>query len=205
MCHAQDIAPLPLSRIHGDIKQLLQHLDFRRFRRSDLIVLINRFHRRRSRSAPTAITEYRPREANVIADYLAGQASAWILDNPDDPQCQQDTPFHVPVDPPYDLLLSANAVILGPHSAGKVVLILFFFFLVSRTRHHSCAGHCSTKRSLCNFIQNATIPPGRNTQQKNTKPTATKQKTNNATPTTPQPKTKHLSGNRVANFCTTYN
>ena len=81
----------------------------------------------------------------------------------------------------------------------------FFFFLVSRTRHHSCAGHCSTIRSLCNFIQNATIPPGRNTQQKNTKPTATKQKTNNATPTTPKPKTKHLSGNRVANFCTTYN
>ena len=62
------------------------------------------------------------------------------------------------------------------------VLRFFFFFLVSRTRHHSCAGHCSTKRSLCNFIQNATIPPGRNTQQKNTKPTATKQKTNNATP-----------------------
>ena len=23
----------------------------------------------------------------------------------------------------------------------------FFFFLVSRTRHHSCAGHCFTKRS----------------------------------------------------------
>ena len=81
----------------------------------------------------------------------------------------------------------------------------FFFSLVSRTRHHSCAGHCSTKRSLCNFIQNATIPPGRNTQQKNTKPTATKQKTNNATPTTPKPKTKRLSGNRVAYFCTTYN
>ena len=31
------------------------------------------------------------------------------------------------------------------------------------------------------------------------------QKTNNATPTTPKPKTKHLSGNRVAYFCTTYN
>ena len=25
----------------------------------------------------------------------------------------------------------------------------FFFFLVSRTRHHSCAGHCSTIRSHC--------------------------------------------------------
>ena len=87
----------------------------------------------------------------------------------------------------------------------REMLNSFFFFLVSRTRHHSCAGHCSTKRSLCNFIQNATIPPGRNTQQKNTKPTATKQKTNNATPTTPKPKTKHLSGNRVAYFCTTYN
>ena len=83
--------------------------------------------------------------------------------------------------------------------------LFFFFFLVSRTRHHSCAGHCSTIRSHCNFIRNATIPPGRNTHQKNTKPTATKQKTNNATPTTPKPKTKHLSGNRVAYFCTTYN
>ena len=72
-----------------------------------------------------------------------------------------------------------------------------FFFLVSRTRHHSCAGHCSTIRSHCNFIRNATIPPGRITQQKNTKP-----KNNNATPTTPKPKTKHQSGNRVANFCT---
>ena len=33
-------------------------------------------------------------------------------------------PFSLPVDPPYDLLLEANAVILGPHVAGKVVLIL---------------------------------------------------------------------------------
>ena len=52
-----------------------------------------------------------------------------------------------------------------------LLLTVFFFFLVSRTRHHSCAGHCSTIRSHCNFIRNATIPPGRNTQQKNTKPT----------------------------------
>ena len=50
-----------------------------------------------------------------------------------------------------------------------------FFFLVSRTRHHSCAGHCFTIRSHCNFFRNATIPPGRNKQQRKTKQTATKQ------------------------------
>ena len=125
MCHEQGLAPLPLSRIHGDIKQLLHHLDFRsRFRRSDLITLINTFHRRRSRAAPNAITEYRPRETNVISDYLAGQASAWILDNPNDPRCSSGEPFSIPVDPPYELLLEANAVILGPHVAGKVILML---------------------------------------------------------------------------------
>ena len=43
------------------------------------------------------------------------------------------------------------------------------------------------------------------THNKRTQNQATKQKTNNATPTTPKPKTKHLSGNRVANYCTTYN
>ena len=110
MCHKQSLISLPLSRIHGDIKQLLHHLDFRsRLRRNDLIPLINTFHRRRSRAASNAVTEYGPRETNVIY-YLAGQASAWIRDN------QHDSP--------YELLLEANAVILGPHVAGKVMLIL---------------------------------------------------------------------------------
>lgn len=115
MCHAQGLPPFPLSKIHGDIKQLLQHLGFRsRFRRGDLIVLIDLFHRRRSRVAPQALTEYRPCETNVIADYLAGQASAWVLANPDDPRCVNGAPLSIPVDPPYELLLNANAVILWP-------------------------------------------------------------------------------------------
>ena len=46
-----------------------------------------------SRVAPNAITEYRPRETNVISDYLAGQASAWILDNPNDRRCSTGGPF----------------------------------------------------------------------------------------------------------------
>ena len=120
----QSITPLPLDRIQGDIKPLLQHLDFRgRFRRQDLINLIHRFHTKRSRIAPNSITEYRPREANTLADYFAGQASAWLLQkgNLQNPTVE---PIAVQADPPYDLLLAANAVLLGPHKAGKIVLIL---------------------------------------------------------------------------------
>ena len=120
----QSITPLPLDRIQGDMKPLLQHLDFRgRFRRKDLINLIHQFHAKRSRIAPNSITEYRPREANTLADYFAGQASAWLLLN-GSPQVPTVEPLAVQVDPPYDLLLQANAVLLGPHREGKIVLIL---------------------------------------------------------------------------------
>jgi len=163
MCHEQSLVPLPLSRIHGDIKQLLHHLDFRsRFRRSDLIPLINTFHRRQSRAAPNAITEYRPRETNVISGYLAGQASAWIRDNQHDPRCTGE-PFSIPVDPPYELLLEANAVILGPHVAGKVVLILQETFGCTRLQLAAClrwnnGSHCSEIRSLVLATRNVTTP-----------------------------------------------
>ena len=69
----------------------------------------------------------------------------------------------------------ARATLSARCVSSSLLSVVFFFFLVSRTRHHSCAGHCSTIRSLCNFIQNATIPPGRNTknQQRNTNHTQT--------------------------------
>ena len=164
MCHEQGLAPLPLSRIHGDIKQLLHHLDFRsRFRRSDLITLINTFHRRRSRAAPNAITEYRPRETNIISDYLAGQASAWILDNPNDPRCSSGEPFSIPVDPPYELLLEANAVILGPHVAGKVMLILQESLGCDKLQLAAClrwnnGSHATAIRHLALATRNVTTP-----------------------------------------------
>ena len=63
-----------------------------------------------------------------------------------------------------------------------------FFFLVSRTRHHSCAGHCFTKRSYCNFIRNATNPPGRNKTNKGRQNKKQPSKTNNTTPTKHKPK-----------------
>ena len=37
---------------------------------------------------------------------------------------QSTAPFDIPTDPPYDLLLATNAVILGPHQSGKTVLVL---------------------------------------------------------------------------------
>ena len=163
MCHEQSLVPLPLSRIHGDIKQLLHHLDFRsRLRRSDLIPLINTFHRRRSRAAPNAITEYRPRETNVISDYLAGQASAWIRDNQHDPRCSGE-PFSLPVDPPYELLLEANAVILGPHVAGKVMLILQETLGCNQSQLAAClrwnnGSHVAAIRSLALATRNVTTP-----------------------------------------------
>ena len=124
LCQQQSLTPLPLDRIQGDIKPLLQHLDFRgRFRRKDLINLVHQFHAKRSRIAPDSITEYRPREANSLADYLAGQASAWLLQK-GNTQVPTAVPFPIQVDPPYDLLLQANAVLLGPHREGKIVLIL---------------------------------------------------------------------------------
>ena len=127
-CLQHKIIPFPLDTIQGDIKSLLQHLDFRsRFRRVDMVSIVDQFHRKRSRLAPHSSTEYRPREANVIADHLAGEASSYLMklvgegeddlgDNPED--------FPIVCDPPYELLLRENAVIAGPHQGGKVVMIL---------------------------------------------------------------------------------
>ena len=68
-----------LHAIQGDIKPLLQHLQFTgRLRRSDLISTIDDFHQARSLIAPSCQLLYRPREANFLADYLAGQGSRYI-------------------------------------------------------------------------------------------------------------------------------
>ena len=57
-CLSQNIVPLPLDRIQGDIQPLLSHLRFQtRFRRPDLIAVIDRFHAKRSRLAPSSATE----------------------------------------------------------------------------------------------------------------------------------------------------
>lgn len=108
----------------GYIQPLLSHLRFQtRFRRPDLIAVIDRFHAKRSRIAPSSATEYRPREANFVADYLAEQGSAFLLHRSPAPSALQSIQEHE-VDPPYELLLIYNASIFGRHAAGKTVLVL---------------------------------------------------------------------------------
>ena len=66
--------------IQGDIKPILQHLQFTgRFRRQDLISAIDHFHLTRSLFAPKVRLIYRPREVNFVADYLAGQGGKHLL------------------------------------------------------------------------------------------------------------------------------
>lgn len=124
LCAAHAVEPLPLDRIQGDILPLLNHLRFQsRFRRHDLVPVINRFHSMRSHLAPHSAVEYRPREANFVADYLAGQASALLLEQ----LKSGDSPLPIQehsVDPPYELLLQNNASILGRHVDGKFVIAL---------------------------------------------------------------------------------
>ena len=116
--------PLPLDRIQGDIQPLLSHLRFQtRFRRPDLIEVINRFYAKRSRLAPSSATEYRPREVNFVADYLAGRGSAFLLHRTEAVAASQGITEH-DVDPPYELLLQHNASIFGKHAAGKTILVL---------------------------------------------------------------------------------
>ena len=92
-----------------------------------MVGIIDFFHRKRSRLAPHSVNECRPREANVIADHLAGEASSYLLallgeddddlgDNPED--------FPILCDPPYELLLRENAIIAAPDKGRKIVLIL---------------------------------------------------------------------------------
>ena len=119
MCAEYNVRPLPLDRIQGDILPLLNHLRFQsRFRRQDLVPVIDRFHLMRSCLAPTSSTEYRPREANFVADYLAGRASALLLDQ-HQTERRTDTIQEYQVDPPYELLLS-----IGEHIDGKLVVAL---------------------------------------------------------------------------------
>ena len=123
-CLSHNIVPLPLDRIQGDIQPLLSHLRFQtRFRRPDLVAVINRFHVKRSRLAPSSATEYRPREANFVADYLAGRGSAFLLQNTEAGAASQGIIEH-DIDPPYELLLQHNASIFGKHAAGKTILVL---------------------------------------------------------------------------------
>ena len=124
-CRKERDVPLSLSTIQGDIKPLIHHLQFAgRFRRSDLVPVVDRFHRLKSRLAPKAQPEYRPREANFLADYLAGEASRSLRGTSSATANQEMQSSRLDVNLPYELLLTNQAIILGKHQNGRVVLAL---------------------------------------------------------------------------------
>ena len=124
-CRKEQAPFLPLSTIQGDIKPLIQHLQFAgRFRRSDLVEVIDRFHKLKSRVAPAAQPEYRPREANFLADFLAGEASGSLKGADKAPASQPVKRCRMEVGLPYELLLQHQAIVLGPHQYGRTVLAL---------------------------------------------------------------------------------
>ncbi len=124
-CRLRQHAPLPLDIIQGDIKPLIQHLQFAgRFRHSDLIAIVDKFHSLKSRLAPKALPEYRPREVNFLADYLAGVASQTLLLAKQRNERLPIAPQRIQVELPYEVLLTKHASVLGEHQGGRVVLAL---------------------------------------------------------------------------------
>ena len=114
-----------LHAIQGDIKPLLQHLQFTgRLRRSDLISAIDDFHQAHSLITPSCQMLYRPREANFLADYLAGMGSRYLLDLHRNGHAFPDAPTRAQATLPIDLLLRQQAILLGTHWSGKTVLCL---------------------------------------------------------------------------------
>ena len=117
--------PLSLHAIQGDIKPLLQHLQLTgRLRRADLISTIDDFHQAHSLIAPACQLLYRPREANFIADFLAGRGSRFLLDLQQKGQRLPDRPVRIDASPPLPLLLKQQAMLCGTHRAGKTVMCL---------------------------------------------------------------------------------
>ena len=68
----------PVRDVHmqGDILPLIKHLAFAgRLRRTDLQSTVDAIRRKQARYSARGKWIHRPREANIVADYLAGEAS----------------------------------------------------------------------------------------------------------------------------------
>jgi hypothetical protein len=63
---------------------------------------------------------YRPREANIIADYLAGEASRAAYDLPH----SQTQPFEIDIPAPYNVAMRAGAIVLEEREVGDTILAL---------------------------------------------------------------------------------
>ena len=64
------------------------------------------------------------REANFVADYLAGQGSAYLLQLHSSQAQLPEAPQYLDIAPPYEMLLQKQASIVGPHAGGRFVIAL---------------------------------------------------------------------------------
>ena len=107
--------------LQGDILPIIKHLAFAgRFRRIDLQPIVQQIRRKQSKFFDFGVWMYRPREANIIADHLAGIASRAACELPN----EQSQPIEVPTPAPYNIAMQAGAIVLEERSAGDTILLL---------------------------------------------------------------------------------
>ena len=107
--------------MQGDILPIVKHLAFAgRFRRIDLQPIIQRIRKKQSRYFDLGKWLYRPREANILADYLAGVASKAAIAMAG----SYSDPVEIPVEAPYHIALQAGAVVLDERPPGTTILLL---------------------------------------------------------------------------------
>ena len=107
--------------LQGDILPIVKHLAFAgRFRRIDLQPIVQQIRRKQSRMFDFGVWIYRPREANVIADNLAGVASQHACDLPQD----QQVPIEIQTPAPYRVAIAAGAIVIEEKAQEDTVLVL---------------------------------------------------------------------------------
>ena len=107
--------------MQGDILPIVKYLAFAgRFRRIDLQPIIQRIRKKQSRYFDLGKWLYRPREANILADYFAGIASKAALTMAG---CHSN-PVEISVEAPYHLALKSGAIILEEKPPGVTILLL---------------------------------------------------------------------------------
>ena len=107
--------------MQGDILPIVKHLAFAgRFRRIDLQPIIQRIRKKQSRYFELGKWLYRPREANILADHLAGVASKAAIAMAG----SHSNPVEIPVEAPYHIALQAGAVVLDEKPPGITILLL---------------------------------------------------------------------------------
>jgi hypothetical protein len=107
--------------MQGDILPIIKHLAFAgRFRRIDLQPIVQQIRRKQSKFFDFGTWMYRPREANITADHLAGIASRAACELPN----EQSQPIEVPTPAPYHIAMQAGAIVLDERPAGDTILLL---------------------------------------------------------------------------------